>query len=230
MSAPLLRLAATLSLVALVFTGCGKSEEEERACTEVSECSFGESCLDGVCTARSCSTSAQCPVGSYCSGGDCTTGCEVDDDCFPDEVCDFESDACVARGCRDTSRDCAFGEFCDVGTGECYAASNYYCQPCIYESTDPDQCGNSDNLCLPFGQYGDFCGVECDATSDCPAGFDCIPVNLDGQSTTKQCMTYCWLYEDADSRSMARPQPPSLLDPAGRAECATDSTATGAHP
>ena len=228
MSPSLLRSLLPLLLSCFLFLGCRAEEENERACADVTECSFGESCLEGVCTARSCSTSAQCPVGSYCSGGDCTTGCEVDDDCFPDEVCDLENKSCETRGCRDTSRDCAFGEFCDVGTGECYAASNYYCQPCIYESTNSQQCGSSENICLPFGQYGDFCGVECDATSDCPAGFDCVPVSLGGQPTTKQCLTYCWLYEDADSRALANPVPPSLLDPT--AECATAATRAGGQP
>lgn len=215
------RVGALLLLILALLpalTGCGDKDATEVTCTETAECGFGESCLEGVCTAKSCATSAGCPVGTYCeTDGSCAVGCQSDDDCYPDQGCD--GGGCVDRGCRDTSLDCAFGEFCDLATGDCYPGNNNYCKPCIAESTDPDQCGSSENLCLGWGQYGDFCGVECDNTTDCPAGYDCVPVGENGNIITKQCITYCWLYTDDADRSTARPLPPSALPPLSADEC-----------
>ena len=217
------RLGALLLLLLplLGLTGCGDKEDEAVTCVETNECAFGESCLEGVCTARSCATSAGCPIGAWCDGGSCAEGCQSDDDCYPDQGCDADAGACIDRGCRDTSLDCAFGEFCDLATGECYPGNNNYCKPCISGSSDADQCGSTENLCLGWGPYGDFCGVECEQTTDCPAGYDCIPVGENGNIITKQCLTYCWLYTDDEARSTARPLPPSSLPPLD-AECPVD--------
>ena len=224
LNAGLPRLLLLLLLPLLALAGCGDPEPGLVTCEETSECAFGESCLNGVCTSRSCATSAGCPVGSFCgSGGECVAGCENTDDCYPDQVCN--DGACSPRGCRDTSLDCAFGEFCDTITGECYAASGPYGEPCVAESTNPEQCGTAENVCLRFGQYGDFCGVECDNNTDCPAGFDCIPIgDSAGNVTTKQCITYCWLYDDDTARTTARPLPPSALDLDGDGTCTDDQS------
>ena len=217
----ILALFALLLPLLTLLAGCG-DKEAEITCTETAECGFGETCLDGVCQGRSCSSSAGCPVGSHCSGGSCVSGCEGDQDCYPDSIC--TEGACVARGCRNTTLDCAFGEFCDVNTGECYAASSYYCKPCVYGSSDEDQCGAEGNLCYPWGQYGDFCGVECEETTDCPAGYDCLVVSNETGPFTKQCLSYCWLYITDDSRATARPLPPSALPPLGSPSLSTSAT------
>ncbi len=214
----------------ILLPGCngGKDEPEARSCAETTECDFGQSCLDGLCTARTCATSDGCPIGSFCKGGSCDPGCETTDDCYPDEACN--EGVCEARGCRNTTLDCSFGEFCDIATGDCYAAGNSYCEPCVADSSDADQCGSEENLCLSWGQYGDFCGVECDNSTDCPVGYDCIPVGDNaGNIFTKQCITYCWLYGQEGERPAARPLPPSALP-----ECPTvirtegDAPAAGA--
>jgi hypothetical protein len=219
-AARLRTLLLLLFLPLLALVACGDDDETAVTCVETTECAFGESCLDGVCTARSCATSAGCPIASFCDAGSCTQGCQNTDDCYPDQTCTDGS--CKARGCRDTSLDCAFGELCDLATGECYPANNNYCKPCVAGSSDAEQCGSVANICLGWGQYGDFCGVECAQTTDCPAGYDCIPVGENGNVITKQCITYCWLYTDDDSRATARPTPPLELPPLDRDECPPD--------
>ncbi len=185
---PALGLALALGLL-----GCKESKVYE--CSETEPCPGFSTCREGVCEAKRCGTSADCGMEAWCDGGECVEGCQGDKDCYPGDFCD--AGACKAGGCRNTSLDCDFNEFCDVATGECYEAAGYYCQPCDGNSTDPDQCGNEDNVCLNLGGgYGSFCGVKCDTEADCPAAYTCIPVTDNfGNVFTQQCVTYCWLYE-----------------------------------
>lgn len=197
-------LPLLLTAVLAVLTGC---QQEVGECSETVPCGAFETCVDGTCQAKSCSSSIDCGMKSYCEVGECKGGCQSNDDCYPGQVCDLENGSkgvgsCVEGACRDTSLDCGFGEFCDPASGDCYPASGYYCSDC----RDDDDCGGNGNLCLGFGANGNFCGVTCDTTSDCPAGYDCVPVSDgNGNIITNQCLTYCWLYI-TDSRGPDAPE------------------------
>ncbi len=173
-------------LSAGLLVGCDEGPE----CAEDSPCPFGSVCVEGTCEARYCATSAQCEMQQYCADGVCTEGCADDGDCYPGETCDIELAECVPQGCSDTQRDCAYKEFCDTSSGECFQASGYYCQEC---GGDAD-CGGNDNTC-----YGGYCAPTCSTDEDCPAAFTCVPfVDLSGNIQYYGCYTYCWLFEDGD--------------------------------
>jgi hypothetical protein len=199
-------LTWTLLLGAL---GC---QNEPAECSEDIPCEgFGETCVKGACVAKSCSNSNQCGIEEYCDGGACAQGCAEDTDCYPDSVCNTESNACKKRGCRDSNLDCGFGEYCDTSSGTCYDASGYYCREC----QDDADCGGNGNICLGFGAYGSYCGVTCESTLDCPSAYECLPVSdASGNIFTNQCVTYCWMYIQDEARSAGRaaaPERPTVV-------------------
>ena len=189
----MMRLASLLFFAVGLLVGCGDKAVE---CTEALPCGFGEVCVEGVCSARSCATSSDCSMESYCNKGACTTGCGEDSDCYPGDACDSATQTCVSAGCRSSTLDCDFGQFCNTVTGECYDASGYYCLECL----EDDDCGGNGNLCLSLGGGQNFCGVTCDQESDCPAAYTCLEVSSGGGGFTKQCLTLCGLYITDDSR------------------------------
>ena len=203
---PFYRLAAP---VALLLGACGSKAVGE--CSEEEPCPGFESCVDGTCVAKSCSADSFCGMEAYCDVGECVGGCNSQDDCYPGDSC--AEGQCRSGGCRSTALDCGFNEYCDIATGECYPAPGYACRPCDGGSTDPDQCGNEENLCLNLGGgYGSFCGIQCDSEADCPGGYTCIPIGDEfGTVYTQQCITYCWLYLEDDSASRVSAPPPNML-------------------
>lgn len=188
----------------LLLLSCGSEEFE---CSEKVACGFGEVCVEGKCQGRACATSAQCGMEERCDDGACVSGCDVDEDCYPGDTCQTETSTCEAAACTDTRIDCAFEQFCNSATGECYDAGGYYCHPCL----DDGDCGGSGNLCLSLGNAESYyCGVTCTSESDCPSGYTCAGVaDLSGNIVAYQCITYCWLY-DEDARVSA---PPSTTQP-----------------
>lgn len=201
----LVLLVFTLTASMLMLSGCEKSSGE---CSEKAPCGGFATCVDGTCVAKSCSSSVDCGMESYCDIGECAPGCQSTDDCLPGDVCDAAG-ACIEGECRDTSLDCAFKEFCDPASGDCYEASGYYCKACQDPGPSED-CGGNGNYCLNFGANGSFCGVTCDTTSDCPSGFDCVGLSDgNGNIVTNQCLTYCWLYITDGARGPDAPDPAS---------------------
>ncbi|MDP2314545.1 MAG: hypothetical protein Q8P41_16705 [Pseudomonadota bacterium] len=169
----------------MMLLGC---PQETAECSEDVPCPFGSVCVAGECESHSCATSFQCGLNQHCENSSCVDGCETHDDCGFGDLCDAETQECVAAECTDTKLDCGFGEFCNPG-GECYQAGGYYCAPC----EDDGDCGGNGNMCL----NGGYCGVTCDSDTDCPGGFDCLPVSdFNGNVVSNQCFTYCWLYEE----------------------------------
>lgn len=167
------------------LSGCNYGTSE---CTEEVGCGLGAVCIDGACIERNCSTSGQCGIEQFCSAqGVCTPGCKEDTDCRFGDYCEEATATCQAAECSDTRLDCGFQEFCSPA-GECYDAGGYYCRSC----NDDGDCGGAGNMCL-----SGYCGVTCVADSDCPSGYDCLPVvDLSGNVVSYQCWTYCWLYEE----------------------------------
>lgn len=167
-----------------LLVGCPAEFE----CSEEQACPLGSVCTNGSCVEQSCATSDQCPIEQFCSSDRvCTPGCEADSDCKFGDICDVGAGMCASTQCYDTHIDCGFGEFCNPG-GECYDAGGYYCEPC----NDDGDCGGNGNMCLSFG----YCGVACDSSNDCPAGYQCGDVvDLSGNVVSHQCYTACYLYD-----------------------------------
>ena len=190
-----------MSLILGFFLACSSAEPE---CSEELACGFGAVCVQGVCTTNSCANSSQCEMEQYCDRGTCEEGCASDKDCYPGDVCSPETASCEAEGCTDSHVDCAFQEYCNSITGECTPAGGYFCRECESDS----DCGGNGNVCINFGLQREFCGVTCQTKSDCPSGFECYDVSDENGLSTKQCITYCWLYLDDQ-----RPQLPGNPEP-----------------
>ena len=180
--------------------GCATTEAE---CSEELACGFGEVCISGSCIRNSCANSSQCEMEQYCDRGTCTEGCAADQDCYPSDYCDLTTSTCQAAPCTDSHVDCAFQEYCSSISGECVPASGYYCRECESDS----DCGGGGNVCISFGLEREFCGVKCEKKSDCPSGYECYEVSGEDGVSTKQCMTYCWLY------IQGRPVAPDMPEP-----------------
>ena len=193
--------------IALMFAGCDKEEPE---CSENVACGFGETCIKGVCTSRDCATSLQCDMENQCVKGNCEPGCASDDDCYPGDYCNSDSQTCEQAPCTDSHVDCGFKEYCNTVTGECIEASGYFCRDCELDA----DCGGNGNVCMHWGLERDFCGVSCEVESDCPSGFTCLDWSDEDGNPTRQCATYCWLYISD------RPVPPG--QPAAPGECAME--------
>ncbi len=164
-----------------LLLACGESSE----CSESEPCPFGSSCVEGVCESARCATSTQCAMEQYCLDSTCVSGCAEDGDCYPGYTCTGGS--CVAGGCEDAHTDCAFSEFCNAASGECYEAAGYYCASC----EDDDDCGGGENHC-----FYNTCLVGCQRDADCPAGFYCYSiVDTAGNVLYYGCYTACEAYE-----------------------------------
>lgn len=185
------RLSLACALLALLVTslvGC-----KAKDCETSENCPVGQVCTaTGTCQTINCSSSNDCEVGQWCDldRGDCSPGCISDNDCLPSQQCDTEQRQCVEQGCRNTVLDCAFGEFCNETSGACIDAGNAYCRPCERN----EDCGNQGaNICLRFGgQLDSYCGVDCSAGQECPAGYSCIRVTSSGETVSFQCLAACW--------------------------------------
>lgn len=190
---PALLLPALL-LPVLLFLAPGCPSQE---CTSSDDCGTGFVCTEGgTCQEIFCTSSLDCPIEAWCNNenGQCEAGCLNDNDCRPTAFCDQEQRECVEYGCRNTTLDCNFGEFCNEVSGRCVAADGYYCQACI----DNDECGSGANVCMrmPGSIQGSYCGVDCSAGQACPAGYFCgARYASGGVLIGNYCMAPCWEHE-----------------------------------
>jgi hypothetical protein len=180
-----------LGLVGLALAGCADE------CEENLHCELGQVCSAGQCEDATCVTSDQCAMETFCAqeSGVCEPGCQTDRDCYPYNSCN-QDNQCVNAGCRSTVLDCAFGEFCNTLTGECFDASGAYCRECEgYD--DEEECG-AGNLCVTIGGYPQpYCGVDCSLGQECPRGYDCGAVqDPSGNIRGYVCITTCWTLDD----------------------------------
>ena len=116
-----------------------------------------------------------CQAGSDCTSGMCVQGADG-------KVC--------SQACTDT---CPTGWLCkQVPGGEafyCLPATTHLCQPCA-TNTDCNEGGGIDNVCVPFGNTGSFCGVACNPAlpASCPTSYECMDVAGPNGTTAHQCL------------------------------------------
>lgn len=103
--------------------------------------------------------------------GDCNTGLCVQ--AYSGKICSHscESSPCEpGYSCQQVSAS---------GGDQLYACVpkfKHLCEPCN-QNTDCNDAGESNNVCIGFGEVGAFCGATCDPTeSDCPLGYTCSTV------------------------------------------------------
>ncbi len=149
----------------------------------------------GMTTGPDACTPADCAVGQYCNvdTGVCEPGCDEDEDCNNDTVCNVEENVCT--GCV-SDGDCALGTVCEAGT--CVPGCNEQ-QPCQNGFTccedscadllnDPLQCGGCGMACDPIPNAETLCAEgEC-IMGMCDDGFnDCDQNPNNGCETEGAC-------------------------------------------
>ncbi|MCA9720041.1 MAG: choice-of-anchor L domain-containing protein [Myxococcales bacterium] len=95
-----------------------------------------------------------CPVGQFCDmgTGECEPGCDADEDCNGDAVCDVDNNVCT--GCV-SDGDCGLGTVCVDGVCEpgcndqqpCQDGATCCAESCVDALTDPLNCGGCDVAC-----------------------------------------------------------------------------------
>ncbi|MEY3014245.1 MAG: hypothetical protein RIT45_2980 [Pseudomonadota bacterium] len=128
-------------------------------------------------------------VGELCPGG---VGCP----CTGNADCDtaFCLETAAGRRCAATCvQSCPDGLACVPAPGSadvvfvCVDRAARLCLPCS-ENKDCQATGLTDARCLDRGDAGRFCGIGCDADSDCPADFECADAADEGGAVSKQCV------------------------------------------
>ena len=183
------------------------SEDEESS--EVGEC---------IATGD-CRVKTHCELGNICSANTCVEGCEDYGDCPLGQPC--ISGVCAPLGTCDSASFCPLGSSCE--NGQCVEVAGEHCDVCE-PTVFYDTCGDAKNLCLgdqnvpPTTCNSDFtcdlvypgstcfqgicrknfCGVNCQDTSDCPRGYGCGEVAVltgslcssSAQCSSNQCGTF----------------------------------------
>ncbi len=164
-------------------------------------CDSAKICVEGHCTVEGgCIDSTDCPEPeTYCDLelSLCVPGCQLDFDCKSSAQMCLEG-SCVKKGCTGNYF-CAFGEVCDVQSGDCVVPPEPHCGSC--DSGNDTTCASlsETNQCLSFQDesgavLGDFCLVGCgpDPANPCPQGYNCQDLELDENGTTKAlCVRDC---------------------------------------
>ena len=125
------------------------------------QCNPGEGCFLDKCT-----DNAQCQSGwcvEHMGDGVCTQVCQ--------EECP-QGWSCKQVG----------GDGPDI-TWVCISSYANLCKPCA-DSGDCKSVGAAEDVCVPYGDEGSFCGGACESDSDCPWGFSCLD---GGEGISKQC-------------------------------------------
>ena len=127
--------------------------------------------------------------------------CQPGEGCFKDKC--SENSECQSGFCVDhmgdgictvaCQEDCPPGWSCQpMGTGPdmlfaCISNYTNLCRPCA----DANGCkapGGAEDVCLDYGEEGNFCGGACEQDDDCPWGFSCTDAaTVDGVELT-QCV------------------------------------------
>ena len=117
-----------------------------------------------------CATSLDCDLEQYCTSNyECVAGCNEDEDCFAGDSCNVDSKECESYGCRDTTLDCAIGEFCNPMTAECFQIHRGHCQS--YCSWNDLVYGATGYECVNFDMGSGSCSTDINGNqSGCSGG------------------------------------------------------------
>ena len=213
MRKPSLHLILSLLLPLAALQSCGDDTRpgvtDDGACAVDGDCAEGEVCAEGECVLDDGQEEEDSGPGPVDSGDPDVeevegepedpgpqTGdpCDSDDDC-PSGQCVLLSDGrqictefCTEGSCPE-GFECTFVE--NSGADSvflCFPEAEILCKPC----EEDVECGGRSDLCVTY-ENGSFCGRNC-ADRDCPEGFDCARVEVEGGEPAFQCLIttrYC---------------------------------------
>ena len=143
------------------------------------ELNFGPDTEGGLTDASS--TDASVDASTTVLPGEFSAPCKDESDCnsglciqaYGGKIC---SHACDTAACEPGY---ACQQVMSSGQDQIYACVlkfKHLCEPCA-ENKDCNDPGETNNVCIGFGETGSFCGATCDPTSsDCPGGYTCQTV------------------------------------------------------
>lgn len=189
----------------LSLLGCGGSLGQAPECIDNGDCGALQACVDQVCADVACLSTIDCDLEQYCDleHYTCVDGCEVDRDCRAGFECSSASRTCEPQACRSTQLDCAFGENCNLASGECELDEGGHCDPCTTRPFQPrGTCADERAVCTEyFTEPGTFCFLQCESELDCPRGFECQNVGRDASGDGRidyLCVAHCQDLYDND--------------------------------
>jgi hypothetical protein len=122
--------------------------------------------------------------------------CDRNDQCYSGYCIESREQWLCSRTCQ-TDEGCPTGWKCSQVAGTGGADSSYVCidpyarlcQPCkeTGDCRPTVGAGNKVHACMPFGEPGSFCGIECVQDFECPEGFSCQDTS-DERDALRQCM------------------------------------------
>ncbi len=128
-----------------------------------------------------------------CSGpGEFLCPCKNNKDCLSGYCVDSQYGKVCTRSCIE---DCPDGWSCeqDKSSGSdpvylCVPQGIYICRPCVSH----DECSSpyviSGDLCVPHGDDGSFCGVDCSEDGECQNNYVCAEITLPNLGLVRQCI------------------------------------------
>jgi hypothetical protein len=152
-------------------------------CSDGTQCASGESCVNGICTAR-CAASNPCPIGFDCdlNRGVCSlnsTVCATTASCQGGTVC--VEGYCVAPcAASEAGPACPNAELCVNGGCIPNQAAAFSCKNNGYTGAVANLC-SPENICLH-----DDCYLECNLDAGADAGACTDPSTVCKQVTTAQ--------------------------------------------
>ena len=196
----------------------GVKECVEADCITSSECGFQEYCTSDFSCVSGCETDADCMAGEQCDGNNtCQSyGCRSTElDCSIGEICNEPTGTCV----QDSTPRCTLCSSDDIyytppSDGICLVDS--YEGSCTINIFVEAQGCLSNEICFPddvdafiaasstfdLTNFPGTClmmskSLYCTGASDCPRGFNCIPLAYsDGTTSDPVCVGDCGYFRD----------------------------------
>jgi hypothetical protein len=133
---------------------------------------------------------------------DLEVSCQPGSGCFLDPCSDpkdCQSGLCVEHlgntVCTVTCvEECPEGWECaQIGAGPdamfaCLSPFSHLCRPCDTKLDCTSPTTGIENVCLTFGEDGNFCGSDCSGNGNCPLGFTCAQATTTNGATLLQCL------------------------------------------
>jgi len=69
----------------------------------------------------------------------------------------------------------------------CVPKFKQLCDPCATHDDCVEFSTQAGNRCIDYGPKGKYCAAQCEVSTDCPPGYDCLDTPVDG-AITKQCI------------------------------------------
>ncbi len=128
-----------------------------------------------------------------CSGpGEFLCPCKTNKDCLSNYCVESMYGKVCTQGCID---ECPDGWEClqDKDSGAdpyylCIPQNVYLCRPCTESAECNSPYVSTSDFCVPFGEDGSFCGVDCAEDGQCPTDFVCAEIELEGVGPVRQCI------------------------------------------